>query len=489
MSNKENYSIKTYLHDLIKKNSQSKSLIFISLSWLVICGSIGMIFDTHLLKASNQQGILHYLNGLRIILSILIIIIFVIWNILLLHKKITYKHIFKFNIINIYLLYFFSQLFGLIANFSENFIFNNLYLLFLALGTLNFIIFASKYKFGSSLINLFYLFLVFLFFVNLYILSTRFDEILELVIKGKSLYGITGANELLFDQAIPRVTGLSRSLAILNLFLIIGLFHFRDLFNWIGKNIYILIILMIGLLIWSLNSRGTILCYFFGLSIYFFLILKDTFQSKIKYLILFTMVPIFFFYSAGNFNIMDKENFNIMDKENFNIMDEKNFNIMDNDKFLLKGSRFTENTNVNYTSGRLELWNYSINNYDNSKIFGYGPQGDRYLLTEKFSHYGSNVSNGPIYALLSGGYFGLFFFILLYLRVIFNTTITILNPKLLRENYTISCSVIFVCFFLLRSAVENSFALFSVDFLIFIISNVLIEKFNKNKKIKINMFK
>ena len=76
MSNKENYSIKIYLHDLIKRNSRSKSLIFISLSWLIICSSIGMIFDTHLLKVSNQQSILHYFNGLRIILSILIIIIF-----------------------------------------------------------------------------------------------------------------------------------------------------------------------------------------------------------------------------------------------------------------------------------------------------------------------------------------------------------------------------------------------------------------------------
>ena len=476
MSNKENYSIKIYLHNLIKRNSRSKSLIFISLSWLVICSSIGMIFETHLLKVSNQQGILHYFNGLRIILSILIIIIFVIWNIFLFYKKKIYQHIFKFNIINIYLLYFFSQLIGLIANFHENFNFNNLYLLFLALGTLNFIVFASKYKFGSSLKNLFYLFLVFLFLVNLYILSTRFNEILELVIMGKSLYGITNANEVLFNQAIPRVTGLSRSLAILNLFLIIGWFHFRNLFNWVGKNIYILIILMIGLLIWSLNSRGTILCYFFGLSIYFFLILKDTFQSKIKYLILFTMVPIFFFYSAGNFNIIDKYKIFLEGKR-------------DQDKIYLEGSRFTGNTNVNFSSGRFELWNYAINNYDNSKIFGYGPQGDRYLLMEKFSHYGSNVSNGTIYALLSGGYFGLFFFILLYLRVIFNTTITIFNPKLLRENYIVSCSVIFVCFFLLRSTVENSFALFSVDFLIFIISNVLIEKFKKDKKLKINIFK
>ena len=484
MSNKENYSIKIYLHDLIKRNSRSKSLIFISLSWLVICGSIGMIFDTHLLKLSNQQGILHYFNGFRIILSILIIIIYVIWNIFLFYKIKIYKRIFKFNIINIYLLYFFSQLIGLIENFSENFNFNNLYFLFLALGTLNFIIFSSMYKFGSFLKNLFYLFLVFLFLVNLYILSTRFNEILELAIKGRSLYGITSADELLFDQAIPRVTGLSRSLAILNLFLIIGWFHFRNLFNWVGKNIYILIILMIGLLIWSLNSRGTILCYFFGLSIYFFIILKDTFQSKIKYLILFTVVPILFFYSAGNFNIFDKDKIFLEDSKSF-LEDSR-----DKDKIFLEGSRFTGNKNINFSSGRLELWKYSINNYDKSKIFGYGPQGDRYLLMDKFTHYGSNVSNGPIYALLSGGYFGLFFFILLYLRVIFNITITIFNPKLfLRENYMISCSVIFVCFFLLRSTVENSFALFSVDFLIFIISNVLIEKFNKNKKLKKDMFK
>jgi O-antigen ligase len=222
-----------------------------------------------------------------------------------------------------------------------------------------------------------------------------------------------------------------------------------------------LLILIVGLLIWSLNSRGAIICYIFALSIYFFIILKDSFYFKIKFFTLIIITPILFFTI---FNIKNK-----IDTENYNPSNS---------------TRLLNKKNNNYSSGRIELWKYSINNYDINKIFGYGPQGDRYLLEEKFSHYGSNVSNGPLYALLSGGYFGFFFFILLYLRVILNTTITLFNPKLLRENYIVSCSVIFACFFLLRSTVENSFALFSIDFLIFIISNVLIEKFIKNKKIK-----
>ena len=76
------------------------------------------------------------------------------------------------------------------------------------------------------------------------------------------------------------------------------------------------------------------------------------------------MVPIFFFYSAGNFNIIDKDKIFLEGSR-------------DTDKIFLEGSRFTGNTNANFSSGRFELWNYSINNYDNSKFFGYGPQGDR----------------------------------------------------------------------------------------------------------------
>lgn len=476
MTNKKEYSIKACLNDLIKKNIQSKSLIFISFGWLIICSSVGILLDTHLIKFSGQQNMLYYMNGLRIILSFLIIIIFLIWNILLINRVTIYSHIFKFNIINIYLLYFFSQLIGLIDNYSENFNYNNLYFLFLALGTLNFIIFASRHKFQTSLKNLFYLLFFLLFFVNFYVLSTKFSEILELLMNGKSLYGITGPNELLFDQAIPRVTGLSRSLAIFNLFLIIGWFYFRNFFNLVEKNIFILIILIISLLIWSLNSRGTILCYLFGLSIYFFIILNDTFLSKIKYLILFIVVPIFFFFIAGSVSAT---------KKNINIIEKDKITNSSNEKLILKNSRFAENTNNNFSSGRFELWNYSISNYDTSKIFGYGPQGDRHLLMEKFTHYGSNVSNGFIYALLSGGYFGLVFFFLIYVKVIFNLLIIISNSKILKKNYTICCSTIFACFFLLRSLVENSFALFSVDLLVFIISNVLIEKFIKKNKLNI----
>ena len=62
-------------------------------------------------------------------------------------------------------------------------------------------------------------------------------------------------------------------------------------------------------------------------------------------------------------------------------------------------------SNEGGTSGRTELWKKSFQKFNKNKIFGYGPQADRFLLNDDANKYGNNVSNTIIYALLSGGYF------------------------------------------------------------------------------------
>jgi O-antigen ligase len=450
----------------MKKIIKTPFLIFIT--WLAICGSLGMDIKTNLLEVENQKNIQSYLGEFRVLISIVAILAFSIWNFLLFIKKKSFANIFKFNTTSIFILYFLCQFIGLVQNNIEVLNYNNYYLLFLSLGTLNLFLFITNSGNENYYEKLLYLLLVVMLAHSLSILATRYDLLIVAISQGQSIYNLTHPNEIFMGQTIPRITGLSRSFAILNLFLIVWYFHIRYNFGIIKKTAYILLILSVGLLIWAMNSRGTILCYFFALTIYFLIILKENLAIRVKFLILFALIPIVMFSIFPQINISNFE------KEKI---------------YPLNNIRLFNYQSSNYSSGRIELWKYSINNYQKNKIFGYGAQGDRYLLMDKFTHYGSNVSNGFIYALLSGGYVGLVFYCFLFLKSFYNIGLIIINRKELKSNFIIKSSVLFLSFFLLRSIVENSFSLFSLDFLIFALSSVILEKFIKEKKLKIPSFK
>ena len=120
---------------------------------------------------------------------------------------------------------------------------------------------------------------------------------------------------------------------------------------------------------------------------------------------------------------------------------------------------------------------------ENDKVFGYGPQGDRFIFkgSEIKDKFYNNSSNALIYSLLSGGYFGILVMFLIYLNIIFKIYICLKKLKIF-DNYnqiTLKLSVCYVIFFLIRSLFENSFSLFSIDFMIFIVSATYIENYLK----------
>ena len=73
---------------------------------------------------------------------------------------------------------------------------------------------------------------------------------------------------------------------------------------------------------------------------------------------------------------------------------------------------------ISYTSGRIEIWQYIMENYEKKKIFGYGVQGDRFLLGKKYKSYGNNSSNVFMYFFTSGGYFAIFVLVVILLRIL-----------------------------------------------------------------------
>ena len=111
-----------------------------------------------------------------------------------------------------------------------------------------------------------------------------------------------------------------------------------------------------------------------------------------------------------------------------------------------------------YSSGRFEDWRNLISKTKKSFYFGFGSQGDRFIINQ-------TASNGLLYAYSSSGIIGLLF----YCIFIFYCLLKIFENLILKfrqstdEKKMIS---IIILILILRSILESSFALFSVDLII-----------------------
>ena len=115
---------------------------------------------------------------------------------------------------------------------------------------------------------------------------------------------------------------------------------------------------------------------------YFFNIINKT--AKIKIIFIFILAPLLFYFATYNFKYK-------------NLYEQKN-------------TEYNRILSLE-TSGRTDIWAYALKHYDYKKIFGYGPNGDRFFLKDfnKKEYYGDNSSNIIIYTLVSGGGVSLFF--------------------------------------------------------------------------------
>ena len=130
------------------------------------------------------------------------------------------------------------------------------------------------------------------------------------------------------------------------------------------------------------------------------------------------------------------------------------------------------------------MWETAIKKYEKNKFVGYGPQADRFLLTDlhKLKHYGSNVSNGIIYAFLCSGYIAIIIFLFIYYKIAYLIYNFFYKKIYLRKlDISIKISIVLLIFFSIRSLIENSFSLFSIDFLLFLISITIVENYLTKK--------
>ena len=99
--------------------------------------------------------------------------------------------------------------------------------------------------------------------------------------------------------------------------------------------------------------------------------------------------------------------------------------------------------------------------------------------------FGNNVSNGFIYAFICGGYLALLFYLIINYKIVSNIAKNlqiIKNANNADYIFYFKLSLIYLLFFFIRQIFENSFSLFSIDFLIVIICIFIIDKSNHNLK-------
>lgn len=410
--------------NIIKKNFSYIYIFF----WFSLWAAINTSPDEIYFYADSY---VKSINAARILFALLTsTLISIYFAYMFLSKKIKIKKIELF-----FFLFFLSQIVGLFFNKERSFNIENSYLVILAIGSICLIILSNQFKIKDFIKYFFYISILFLALALIFVLMEKFHELQSL-----NFYKIYAEHDLnLLGQANPRITGISRMLAIINLFLILYFFK--------SKNIYLKSLLLIFLtlsivILLFMQSRGTLLCFFFSVIIIFFLI-KNIIRNRFKYFVILIALPILLFFSINNFFL----------KQNLSI--EKNTKI--NNRIL-----------THTTSGRYEIWHYTIKNYKYNNFFGHGPNGDRFFLKnfDQKEIFGDNTSNIFLYSLVSGGVMSVFFLILIFFEIL---KILIHSKKKFFSyqnsiylNFSIAC----LAFFFIRSFFENSFGLFSIDFLI-----------------------
>ena len=469
---------------MLKFNYSNKYFLIIFISWLFLWLSLGVLPNN---LNDNIKTYLDLINYLRVYIPLffsffLLLIIFI-----------KYKNFFNYYeqknslILSLFIIYFLCQIIGLYQNKSLEFNIENLYLAILGICSLEILIINQFLNTNKNLQYLFYSALILCLFSSLFFFFSniinnayyQFQDIFNIRMRG--YYDINLDKNFFLQNVTPRSTGISRSFGLINILIIIYLIFSCK------KNKF-LITLISGIftfLIWSLESRGSFFIFFFSVIIIITLSKKLNLKKKLFISIYLLLLPLILYETIM---FLGKEKLNTQSNNTHQILEnniktlENNIKTLENSNKVVNKIRLLKDFS---SSGRFEIWNSALTSYEKKKIFGYGPQGDRFILSKSAvsKQFYNNSSNAFIYSLLSGGYFGFLAILFIYLNISFKIYILLKKNNIFNnsKDITLKVSVSYIIFFLARSLIENSFSVFSVDFMIFILSAMYVE--NNLKKI------
>ena len=428
---------------------------------------ISISTSPHDLENLNFKNIFSLINAFRISVPLVFSILIPLLIVYIVYVK-KFKFTYKISLSKIFflslILYFLLQYIGLYYNNLINFELHFFFLINLSLGSLTTLLLINLSN-SKNLIH------ERLMIVSISILSVACIFMLIKLFQNYNLsdhiylYYSVNLDDTLFDKTFPRVTGVARSLSLLAVLLLLSIIFIKK--NKSILSIEFLIFFSLSFIIWGIQSRGAILCFSFS-TIFLIFFIKSNIQVKFFRILVFIILPIFVFEIFKN-HLIDK---NIKINFDETIIEEK-------EKLDIKLKRLASNrfNAQKGTSGRIKLWKISLEKYDKKKLFGYGPQADRLLISKDLSvQYGNNVSNGFIYAFLCSGYLGLLSFVILNILLFYSIIVMVFKKRIFQHKKKIleKIATIYLVFFGLRDFFENSYAVFSIDFLIVSLSSLIV---------------
>ena len=430
-----------------------KNLFF--LSWVLIILSINTSYND-LIKSSHTLDFTRALLGIIGLLLTLLLFIKEIY----LKKKLYISNL----TLSLFIIYLFFQSFGLI--FTSNHI-HNFYWILISFFSILLILLNRKKIFTNFvkyyLILIISLITVFLFYYPSYIHNFFKSNDISIYAHWPDGYHI----KIFSENFAPRSSGLGRTAALISfVFLLLHLYKKKFL-----KINFFLYCFFSSVVIMTF-SRINIFAYITAISIISF-IDSENIKKKISNIFLYIIIPIilvvaiilikYFIFSYSN------------PKFTYFLKDETHRKIL-----LRKDFQTDEKIDINkISSGRIKDWkNIVTKTYEESPIYGFGAQADRFLINQ-------TSSSAFIYAFSSSGILGLFFFCILYLRSLMISLRLLFRKdnylKFTIKNYFTILASLNLIFLLIRSFFETSIAVFGIDFLVFIVCLGITELIYKKK--------
>jgi len=259
---------------------------------------------------------------------------------------------------------------------------------------------------------------------------------------------------------MPRSSGLGRMALLIFLFCI----TFVDL-NKIKNKLFLIFVVIPG--IFLTQSRAIVGIYVLIILVIsfskYFKLINLQFNDFKKNFVIFVIVPLITSVLITQLKPSNLDYYKNLYFNKINIDNTKNFkfNKIETDIKILR------NHNPSFTSYRAEHWKDLIKKIaqsTQSTLIGNGVQADRFLIKQ-------TASNATLYFYASSGVIGL----LIYVMIIINIIKTLVKKiNYLRKssykdnNFTFAVLVIFAL--LIRGIVESSYAVFSIDYIFFIIA-------------------
>jgi hypothetical protein len=460
-------------------------------AYILICLSISAKSFDILFISKVELNLILSINFLRSIISSILFFFFVgfiLWN--LFKKKIEIDTILK-----LFFSFIFIQIIGGINNpkIYENFyeydvIFNsysskvwislfiyfdqNYYLICLSSILLFFLIINSFFK-KFKIEYLLLISLIIFCFYNAVLIFNIYKSFLAT--NDFSTYGniVTGPYNSFFNHSVPRITGVSRLLFFLYIILTCYTFFIFKKKNNIKVILLYVFIIFSGSLIWSFQSRTVILTKVI-IDILLLFFSHKKIKSKIIIFFILTFFPIILHNSIV---IIKNTETRILFMKEGDLIYRKIFT-KNNDDIDLKNNLIIKKNRVfiEKTSGRSQIWHNIIKKSKESLFFGYGSQADRWYINRSDPFY-NNASSGFFYALICGGVLGGLIYVLIFYKTLKLTFIFVKNKFFFKNNNLLTISSFFILItLLLRSLVENSFMIFSIDNIFFLTCYYILSK-------------